>query len=166
LILDSICLTGSWLVSFEERAGGPEQDQQMQLSSWTKHKNDNIKYYSGTAIYKKSFRIPAEIPWTSHPVYLELGNVREIASLYINGKEAGILWKPPYEMDINSYLVPGDNNLEIHVVNTWTNRLIGDMRQPEEERQTWVNCCLPLNKHSALMKSGLLGPVKLVAYRQ
>ncbi|MEN8155783.1 MAG: glycosyl hydrolase [Bacteroidota bacterium] len=164
-VVDSILLTGPWQVRFPDGMGAPEQVVFNELTSWTADENSGIKYYSGTAIYHKYFHIPDHFFPDQNSIFLQLGDVREIARISINGKEAGILWKPPYETDITEYLSPGENRLEVHVVNTWTNRLIGDQLLPQNERYTWVNCCLPLTKESALMKSGLLGPVKLTTFR-
>jgi hypothetical protein len=165
VILDSLRLEGPWSVAFSGGPGGPAGDRTMPLASWTEDENDSIRYFSGTAVYRISFRLPAGPPWERGTICLQLGKVREIAQVFINGREAGISWKPPYEINANRYLEPGENILEIHVVNTWTNRLIGDLDLPAGERHTWVNCCLPLNEHSALMESGLLGPVKFIVYR-
>jgi len=156
----SFTINGPWEVGFPDGMGAPESTRINQLASWTDHGNESIRYYSGTAVYKNSFRLPEDLA-EAPSLRLNLGMVKEIARVYINGKEAGILWKPPFELDVTSYIVAGENSLEVHVVNTWTNRLIGDLSLPEEERYTWTNCCPPLSVDSPLMESGLMGPVIL-----
>ncbi len=164
--LDTIVLTGPWQVKFRDyRMATHEAITFEELVSWTKSKDNSIRYYSGTAEYSKSLLIPEDFSAHQVSIVLDLGQVREIAEVYVNGVSAGILWKPPYKADISHLLYSGENKLEVHVVNTWTNRLIGDLFLPAEERQTWINYCLPLHTSSALMESGLIGPVKLILFK-
>jgi hypothetical protein len=128
------------------------------LTDWAMCKDTAIKYFSGKAIYKNTFRI-AE---TGVPLYLDLGMVRAMAKVKVNGVYVGGVWTPPYVVDIGAAVKKGVNVVEVEVVNTWVNRLIGDSRLPERERKTWMNVN-PYRPDSKLESSGLLGPVRIVA---
>jgi hypothetical protein len=90
-----------------------------------------------------------------------LGNVRELAEVKLNGQSLGILWSPPFRVDISSALKPAGNQLQIEVVNFWPNRIIGDHALPAEKRLTRTNI-RKLTAQTPLMPSGLFGPVKLL----
>jgi hypothetical protein len=127
------------------------------LQDWSLHPNDSIKYYSGAAYYQHHFNITA---LASKRIFLNLGDVKAIAKVKVNGVEVGGVWTSPYTVDITAAVKPGDNQLEVKVVNTWVNRLIGDSKLPVEQRKTWLNKN-PYKPDSKLAPSGLLGPVKL-----
>ncbi len=157
-----VSLNNDWDVTFDsgEIARGPEGVVKFaELSDWSKSTNESIKYYSGTAVYKKTFHLDAA---PSGKVYLSFGAVSEMAKAKINGIEVGGVWTAPYRLDVTSALKSGDNTIEIEVVNCWVNRLIGDSGLPESERKTWcpVN---PYKPNSPLKQSGLIGPVQLVS---
>ena len=86
-----------------------------------------------------------------------------MAQVKLNGRDLGILWKPPFRADVTGALRPGANTLEIRVANLWPNRLIGDAALPASERFTWSSWH-PFTKDTPLLKSGLLGPVRLEAW--
>jgi hypothetical protein len=92
---------------------------------------------------------------------LDLGSVRELAEVRVNGQPCGIVWAPPFRVDISQWVKPGANNLEVDVVNFWPNRIIGDAALPTAERRTRTNI-RKLTKDIPLMPSGLLGPVRLL----
>ena len=94
--------------------------------------------------------------------YLDLGSVKEIAHVFLNGKDLGMLWKPPFRVDVTAALKPGRNRLEVRVTNLWPNRLIGDAALPENQRHTW-STFQPYKAEDPLLPSGLLGPVTLRA---
>ena len=93
-------------------------------------------------------------------IFLDLGTVKNLAEVTLNGKALGILWKPPFRVDVTEALKPGANHLEIAVTNLWPNRLIGDQTLPENERITWASIAL-YKADSPLLPSGLLGPVTI-----
>jgi hypothetical protein len=117
-----------------------------------------VKYFSGTATYQNTFTLKA-IP--KNPIILDLGSVKEVAVVTVNGKQAGVLWKEPYRIDISSLTQSGENQIEIAVINTWNNRLVGDASAKPEERITRTNLSNKFNPKSPLLSAGLLGPVVL-----
>jgi hypothetical protein len=153
-------LGGPWRVTFDPKWGGPASAQFDSLVSWPERTEPGIKYYSGTAVYRKEFEIPAVAG--NRPLQLDLGNVRELAEVKVNGKSCGSVWAPPFRIDISHAMKPGVNQLEIEVVNFWPNRIIGDQFLPETERLTRTNI-RQLTRRSPLMPSGLMGPVRLLA---
>lgn len=149
-----------WTVTFDARFGGPTGAVVMdRLYDWTQAANDSIKYYSGTAVYANRFVLDEVLP--DRPYYLDLGKVMVMAKVSINGKYAGGVWTAPWRVDISEFIKPGNNTIEISVVNNWMNRLIKDISLPEQERQTWT----PINPYhpgSELQSSGLQGPVQIL----
>jgi hypothetical protein len=155
-------IEGSWTVHFDPKWGGPENYQMHKLHSWTTNSNAGIKYYSGTATYKKTIKIAPGSLKAGKALYLDLGSVKELARVKLNGKDLGVLWKPPYRMDIHSVAKAGENTLEIEITNLWPNRLIGDSGLSKEKQLTTVNWN-PYKPDSPLLQSGLIGPVTLQA---
>ncbi len=154
-------LSGPWTVQFDPRWGGPPSARFDHLASWSARPEDGVKYYSGTAIYRNHFM---ESPAAQDRIILELGDVHEVAEVKVNGFSCGITWSPPFAVDITSAVKPGDNSLEVEVVNFWPNRIIGDQFLPLEKRLTKTNI-RALKKTTPLMTSGLLGPVCILRER-
>src|ERR1019366_892843 len=95
-------------------------------------------------------------------VFLDLGLVKEIAEVSVNGKPVGgILWKPPFRADVIAVLKPGDNRIEIKITNLWPNRIIGDEQPSATKRYSWLDY-RPFKANTPLQESGLLGPVKVL----
>jgi hypothetical protein len=159
-------LNSDWSVRFELGKGAPHAADFERLVSWTEipgpASDDGIKYFSGTATYLKTIDIPAsEIAHGAH-LWLDLGDVRELAQVKVNGVDLGILWKTPFKVDVTSALKPGQNRLEIRVTNLWVNRMIGD-QQPWSMKKYAFADFMPYKADSPLLPSGLLGPVRLIA---
>ncbi len=176
-------INGPWTVAFDTRWKAPEATEFKTLQSWSEHENDAIRHYSGTATYTKDFRFDRDLPQAER-LYLDLGNVHEMAQVRLNGTDLGILWIKPFRIDITGAIKRGDNQLEIDVVNLWPNRLIGDERFPDDrgkdwkqepvwfddfaktgqrpssERMTYANW-KQFGKDDPLSPSGLLGPVTI-----
>jgi len=153
-----------WTVQFDNSQRGPVKPQIFKtLTDWTTSTNDSIKYYSGTATYSNQFKVKKVAK--GQKVLIALGNVTAMAKIYVNGQYTGGLWTPPYELDITEFVKKGNNDLKIEVVNNWMNRLIGDMKIPENERPTWAPV-VPYNADSPLQPSGLFGPVKIMKINQ
>jgi hypothetical protein len=160
---ETIPLTEAWHVAFDTAWGGPEKVRFDKLVLWNKHPDDRIRYYSGTAAYSASFRLTAE-QYRNKRVYLDLGEMYNLAEVYINGQSAGVWWQPPFSQDITDLLNDGDNRIELNVVNLWTNRLIGDQLLPEEKRFTKTNI-RKFTKEHPLRPSGLAGPTMIKMYK-
>jgi hypothetical protein len=163
-------LDGPWRVEFESGRGAPRSAVFEQLIAWDKHPDTGIKFFSGKATYRKAFELTGD--QAGRQVRLQLGEVRCIAQVRLNGKDVGIVWTDPWRTELTGTLKPGRNDLEIDVVNTWVNRLIGDAALPPQERVTKSNVALQSGKRTlkayqgfasedSLMPSGLLGPVRL-----
>ncbi len=153
-----MALDRPWQVSFDPKRGGPELAEFAPLSDWTARPEDGIKYYSGTAMYRTQFDLPGTVFSSGKKLLLNLGDVRELATVRLNGRELGTLWTQPWTIDISAAARAGNNSLEIAVVNNWNNRLVGDASLPPERRFTSLT--LPTIKtNTPLQTSGLLGPV-------
>jgi len=150
-------LKGAWAVKFEDPFGRSFTETLPQLISWSAHEKENIRYHSGTAIYKKTVHFKDN---TTESLYLDLGEVEDvgIAKVRLNGKDLGILWSPPFRIALTGWK-DGQNELEIEVVNSWRNRLIGDRKLPKDQRSTRTN--ITIKDDWKLLKSGLIGPVTL-----
>jgi hypothetical protein len=125
-------INGSWTVSFPLNLGAPAQITLPKLISLHKHAEDGVKYFAGTATYTKNFTIPAGALMNNKQLFLDLGRVEVIAEVKVNGKPLGVLWKPPFIVNITDAVIAGDNILEVQVTNLWPNRLIGDEQLPAE----------------------------------
>ena len=176
-------LTGDWNLSFPPNWGAPPSIKLEQLISWTGHTNDGVRYFSGTATYEKEIEITAERLTAGRELWLDLGAVKNFAEVSLNGKSLGVLWKPPFRVNITSAAKPGMNKLVIKVTNLWPNRLIGDEQLPDDREwngkqlASWPDWLLQgkpsptgrltfttwhhWTKDDALLESGLLGPVTL-----
>jgi hypothetical protein len=157
---DPLPVAGPWTVRFPKGWGAPESVVFDSLESWTQNRDSGIKYFSGTAAYEKEVDIPAPMLGSGKSLVLDLGEVREIAEVDLNGKSLGVVWSVPRVVDITAAARPGKNQLRIRVTNLWPNRLIGDQFLPEEKRFTRTNI-RKFTRDSELMPSGLLGPVIL-----
>ncbi|WP_084290706.1 glycosyl hydrolase [Pedobacter nyackensis] len=151
-------LTGDWNVSFDAAYGGPSKPLVFAaLADWSTSTDSLVKYYSGTAVYTKTFQFKGN---KQAGTWLDLGKVANIAEVKVNGISCGIVWTPPYRVDISKVLKRGNNNISIEVSNTWANRLIGDQRLPENKRITKTNAPYRL-EGKPLLEAGLLGPVTI-----
>jgi hypothetical protein len=171
-------LTGPWDLAFDPKWGGPAKITFDNLQDWTTRSEPGIKYYSGIATYRKNVNV-ADVPQGG--IHLDLGLVQDMARVSLNGKDLGVVWCAPWRIEVTDAIKTGDNSLEIEVVNRWPNRLIGD-KQPADAnartverpegllgaepiktgRHTFTTHD-PYKKDSALVPSGLLGPVLLMA---
>jgi hypothetical protein len=152
-------ISGAWNLTFPPKWGAPPKITMNPLASWSDSTDTGVKYFSGTGTYTKSFNwVKAETGNVRSR--LDLGKVEVMAQVTLNGHDLGILWRAPFQVDVTDILKPGPNNLEIRVANLWPNRMIGDAALPENQRFTWSSW-QPFVKDTPLLKSGLLGPVKL-----
>jgi hypothetical protein len=173
----AINLDGPWLVTFGGDRFAPDSTVFDSLYSWSISPDPGIQFFSGIASYRNSFEIdPGDIK-EGQPVILDLGRVQEVAEVFINDLNAGILWCEPYRTDITKYIRPGKNSLVIEVANVWANRLCGDARLAPGDRVSNTNITRLPNAWSYpmetipndaynLRESGLLGPVAVRFYNQ
>ena len=154
-------VTGPWTVRFQPNRGAPEQATFDSLYSWTRSTDAGVRYFSGSATYATDVTLSAGALEAGQRVELDLGAVKEIAEVTVNGTPVGgILWKPPYRADVTTALKPGVNHVEVRVTNLWPNRMIGDLQPGATTRYTFTDF-RPFTKDSPLLDSGLLGPVRL-----
>ncbi len=154
-------IDGAWTVKFDPDWGGPASIEFDRLVSWPEHSDSGVKYYSGTAVYEKKIDVPADFLGKNRKVLLELGEVYGMATVKLGGKEIATLWNPPYTLDVTKFVKPGENTLQIEVVNTWWNRLVGDEQPGVDKKFTFATTKI-WNANSELLPAGVIGPVKLV----
>jgi hypothetical protein len=153
-------VNGPWKVNFQPDRGAPPSITLDKLSSWTENQDAGVKYFSGTGAYTKT--IDAKADWFTKGAHLwiDLGDVRNLAEVTVNGKPLGIVWHAPYRVDASSAMRPGANEVSIKVTNAWVNRLIGDQQQDATVKYTFTTE-KPYKATSPLLPSGLLGPVRI-----
>ncbi len=158
---DLLVLNNEWQIQFDESFGGPKEPvKTTNLFDWSKSTNDAIKYYSGTTKYTRNFKV-SKSQIKSGQIFIDLGELSNIATVKLNGLNCGVVWTYPYQADISKAIKVGNNLLEIEVSNTWANRLIGDQKLPEGKRITKTTAPIRLQEGN-LLKAGLMGPVKLI----
>ncbi len=179
----AIELTGRWTLRFPPNWGAPPQVSLDQLASWTENSDPGVRYFSGTVEYETTFDVAPELLGDAKALFLDLGQVKNIASVTLNGTSLPTLWKPPYTADISRIAHAGSNTLKVRVTNLWPNRLIGDEQLPEDVEWNgivlkrwpeWLASGTPRptkrltfttwhhwRRDSQLLESGLIGPVML-----
>lgn len=195
-VAGEIEVKGNWSLQFSKEGGGPSEPLILdELIDWTRHPDFNVSHFSGTAVYKTKLSVSKDNLKKGTHFLLDLGQVKEMAQVLVNGQEAEMLWKPPFRTDISSLLTEGENNLEIKVTNLWVNRMIGDeyfpdemkwkissrgvmlplkwpewlinsKPRPETQRVTWTTRGKIYTKDDPLVPSGLLGPVQLIIAKE
>ncbi len=166
----SLPITGPWEVGFQAGRGAPEKVTFDALVDWTRHSESGIRYFSGTATYRKTFDMTSD--QAARKAILQLGTVSALAQVRLNGKDLGIVWTAPWQVELTGSVKAGRNELEIEVTNPWANRLVGDAGLPPEQRITKSNMQYEKGKRTlkayqgfasedALQPSGLQGPVRI-----
>jgi hypothetical protein len=152
---------GTWTLGFQPGRGAPASVTVHQLDSWSHHTDPGVKYFSGIGTYTKT--INAKAGWFKRGarLWIDLGSVKNLAEVRVNGKSLGIVWHRPYRIDVTDVLKPGANSVSIKVINAWVNRLIGD-QQPGVTRPITFADVKPYKAGSPLLDSGLLGPVRIM----
>ena len=176
-------ISGAWTLNFPPNWGAPPSVTLDKLISWPDHADNGVKYFSGTASYEKEIEISADRLGSGRELWLDLGALKNFAEVYLNEKNLGVLWKPPFRVNVTSAAKPGSNQLVVKVTNLWPNRLIGDEQLPDDREwngmqlKSWPQWLLDgkpsptgrltfttwhhWTKDSELQASGLLGPVTL-----
>ncbi|GAB3506938.1 glycosyl hydrolase family 2 protein [Emticicia fontis] len=145
-------ISGNWNVNFNGKIVNFAK-----LNSWTENTDNDVKYFSGTATYENTFSLPSVDKLGKY--ILDLGEVKNIAEVVVNGKNLGTLWKKPFRMDISEAVKSDQNSIQVKVTNLWVNRLVGDA-QPDAKKTTFTT--MPFyRKDSQLLPSGLLTSVNL-----
>ncbi len=145
-------------MSFQEGRSAPQSATFDKLTSWSENTDGGIKYFSGTATYQNTFTMPTLVQSATYEI--DLGEVKNLAEVIVNGQNIGILWKKPFKIDISKALKTGQNSLEIKVTNTWVNRLIGDAQSDVKTKITFT--IMPFYRgQEPLLPSGLLSEVKI-----
>ncbi|MGB7264253.1 MAG: glycosyl hydrolase [Terracidiphilus sp.] len=155
-------LNRDWNVTFQPNRGAPQSAHFGRLTSWSENSDYGIKYFSGKATYSKTIDIPEGDLKPGALLWLDLGDVKDIAAVSINGKDLGIVWKTPFKIDVTGALVPGANRVNIEVTNLWVNRMIGDQQPWSLKKYTFADFT-PYKADSPLLPSGLLGPLRLIS---
>ncbi|MCU0981678.1 MAG: hypothetical protein MUF25_21210, partial [Pirellulaceae bacterium] len=181
-------LAAPWQVSFPPNLGAPPSATFDKLVSLSEHADPGIRFFSGTATYRTT--LAAGIHGPESKIFLDLGDVQVIAEVKLNGRDLGILWKPPFRVDVTGAIQAAANELEIRVTSLWPNRMIGDAALPDDvpwnrERPRgaypaawpdWLVQGQPrpsgrfafctrkdvYTKDDPLLPSGLIGPVRLL----
>ncbi|MGA8668967.1 MAG: glycosyl hydrolase, partial [Terracidiphilus sp.] len=151
---------GPWKVSFQSGRGAPESTTLNELVSWSDSAGPGIKYFSGEGTYTNTIQAPSDWFRKRSHLWIDLGDVKNLAEVTVNGKSLGVVWHAPYRVDVTTALKPGTNEISVKVVNAWVNRLIGD-EQPGATKYTFADV-KPYKANSPLLPSGLLGPVAVV----
>ncbi|OAM89784.1 glycosyl hydrolase [Termitidicoccus mucosus] len=154
-------ISGAWTLAFDPAWGGPAQVEFASLMDWTLHRDEGIRHYSGTVTYTKKFDLEDGASATGgRRLFLDLGVVKNLATVRLNGAPLGTVWTAPWRVDITGAARRAGNVLEIDIVNLWPNRLIGDKYLPASQKFTRTN--IPLKDDAALLPSGLIGPVRIL----
>lgn len=151
-----------WKVTFQEKRGAPAEASFDTLTPWNENSDSGIKYFSGSASYSKTLSVPDEWLKENSELWLDLGAVKNLAEVIVNGKSLGITWKTPFRINVTGALKSGENDLEIKVTNLWVNRLIGDQQPGVTEKLTYTTQAF-YRADSPLLPSGLLGPVQIIS---
>ena len=157
---DVATLNGPWSVAFEPDLGAPASVTFASLSSWSENTDPGVKYFSGTGTYTKTMEAQASWFTKNAHVWIDLGEVKNLADVTVNGKDLGVVWHAPYRIDATSALKPGMNTVTIKVTNAWVNRFIGDAQPGVAKKYTFADV-KPYHADSRLLPSGLLGPVRI-----
>jgi hypothetical protein len=155
-------IRGPWDLTFQPDRGAPAKIALDTLESWSNNPDPGIKYFSGTGTYTTNVDAPDNWFNTGNELWLDLGEVKNLAEVLVNGKSLGIVWKKPFRVNASEALEPGANRLEVKVTNLWVNRLIGDQQPGITKKITYTTQAF-YKADSPLLPSGLLGPVKIVS---
>lgn len=152
-------IEGEWKVFFDPKWGGPGEVIFTNLSDWAKNADDRIRFYSGTAVYRKTIQM--DQPISGDQVLLRFPNLGSIARVFINGKEVSTVWCSPWEADVTSFISKGENTLEIQAVNSLTNRMVGDASLPQAKRSTYSFPEI-VSPKTSLVPSGIMDKILLI----
>ena len=153
-------LDGSWNISFQPGRGAPASITLNNLISWSDSTDAGVKYFSGASTYTKTVEASPDWFQQGAKLWIDLGKVKNLAEVTVNGRSLGVVWHAPYRVEATSAVKPGANEVKVKVINAWVNRLIGDEQPDATTKYTFADV-KPYKANSALLSSGLLGPVRL-----
>jgi hypothetical protein len=153
---------GPWTVAFQPGRGAPASITLDKLISWNESSDKGVKYFAGTGTYTKTIQASPDWFKKDATLWIDLGDVKNLAIVTVNGKELGTVWHAPYRVDATAALKPGSNEVSVKVINAWVNRIIGDL-QPDATAKYTFTAWKAYKADSPLVPSGLLGPVSLIA---
>jgi len=153
-------IDGPWQLGFQPNRGAPTSITLQTLASWTDSADPGVKYFSGIGTYTKTIDVPAAWLKSGESLWLDLGDVKDLAEVSVNGRSLDVVWHAPYRVDVTQALKRGRNEIAVKVINTWLNRIIGD-QQPNAIKVTFTDVT-PYSANSPLMPSGLIGPVQIL----
>jgi hypothetical protein len=153
-------VSGAWKIAFQADRGAPAEITLEKLTSWTENSDAGVKYFSGAGIY--TTRVNAQAGWfrDGARMWIDLGDVKNIAQVTVNGVALGEVWHAPFRVDATAALHPGANEVTVKVTNLWPNRMIGDLQPGVTKTYTWADV-KPYKASSPLLSSGLMGPVTI-----
>jgi len=155
-------IEGPWEVTFQPDRGAPEQIILNDLEPWNENSDPGVKYFSGSGTYYNTIQAPAGWFESGQELWLDLGDVKNLAEVVINDQPLGIVWKTPFRVNATEALREGKNSIEVKVTNLWVNRLIGDQQPGVTDPVTYTTQAF-YQADSPLLPSGLLGPVNVVS---
>jgi hypothetical protein len=153
-------VSGPWTVAFQKDRGAPASINMDKLISWSDSTNQGVKYFSGIGTYTTTLQAQPEWFQKNVHLWIDLGDVKNMADVTVNGKHLRLIWHAPYRVDVTDALKPGTNEVTIKVTNAWVNRLIGDEQPDATVKYTFADV-KPYRRDSPLLPSGLLGPVRI-----
>jgi hypothetical protein len=153
-------VSGAWTVGFQADRGAPSTITLDKLASWTENADAGVKYFSGTGTYTATVNAAAGWFHDGARMWIDLGNVKNIAEVTVNGVALGEVWHAPFRVDATRALRPGANEVTVKVTNLWPNRMIGDLQPGVTKTYTWADV-KPYKANSPLLPSGLMGPVTI-----
>lgn len=159
-------ISSTWKLSFDPRMVKNTQFTLENLVSWTDITDKHINNYSGMATYEKEIILTKEEVSNTKSAFVLFENIQEMARVYVNGKDCGIIWTHPFKAEISKHLKSGVNTIKIEVVNTWNNRIVGDLSSPDLGQYSQTNLKYKFKQNSPLLPSGIIGKAQIVIQRK
>jgi hypothetical protein len=160
---EPIDISSDWDLNFNTEMGGPESSRMDKLISWSDSDEEGVRHYSGKATYTRDFTVGEEALTKGTEAFVVFNDIQEMARVSVNGNDCGIVWLPPYKVNITPWLKPGNNTITVQVINTWNNRIVGDLTNPDKKQYTSTNVkTSKFKSNGPLLKSGLIGKAEIL----
>ncbi len=154
-------ISAPWSLKFQQGRGAPETATFNRLASLAESSDPGIRYFSGSVTYSNTFKLKKKEIRGKDSIILDLGDVKDLAEVTVNGKNLGVYWNAPFKVDITKAVRNGDNTIEVKVINMWHNRLVGDVQPGVTGKITYTQMDF-FTPDEPLLPSGLLGPVNVI----